>query len=480
MSKLLIANRGEIAIRVMRTARELGLRTVAVFETADAESRHAQLADEALPVGSYLSIADILHAARESGATLVHPGYGFLSERAAFAEACRDAGLRFVGPSPEAMRALGDKMSAKQLAVQAGVPIVPGRFEPGLSESALADAAAEVGYPVLLKASAGGGGRGMRVVREPGEFAQAYARAVSEATSAFGDGSMMVEKLIERPHHVEVQVLADSEGRVACLYERECSVQRRHQKLIEEGPSPLMDARLWARMSAATERLVHASGYTNAGTVEFIVDPETREFYFLEVNARLQVEHPVSEALTGLDLVAWQLRVALGERLTFEIPARPDRHAIEARIVAEDPSTGWLPSTGTLVGWAPPRWPGVRVDTGYGPGRRVPPNYDSLLAKVVAEGKTRDEALIRLKAALEDFNVLGVQTNIGYLIDVLDAPAFVEGRWDTGYAEREFVWQPPDPPSEVARLKGRAGVAGVAALPSNWGAGDGWRNVRSS
>jgi acetyl/propionyl-CoA carboxylase alpha subunit len=482
--KLLIANRGEIAVRVIRAAREMGIRTVAVYSDADERAMHALLADEAVwigesaPTASYLRIDAILDAARSTGAEAIHPGYGFLSERAEFSEACEKAGITFVGPPAGAMRALGSKIDAKTLAVSNEVPVTPGFFELGADLSDLRAAAEHIGYPVLLKASAGGGGRGMRIVRHPNEFDHEFEMATSEALQAFGDGSMMVEKLVDRPRHVEVQFLADHHGNVVCLFERECSLQRRHQKLIEEAPARFSVEqekswggmeRLWPAMRDATTRLAKAAGYVGAGTAEFLVDGTTGDFYFLEVNARLQVEHPVTEGITGIDLVKWQLRVASGEPIGLPMAVQQgDRHAvrghaIEARIVAEDPAKGFLPSTGRILAWAPPTAPGVRVDTGFGPGSEVTRFYDSLLAKVIVTAETRNEAIDRLATALEDFHVLGVRTNIPFLLDLLRDRTFVNAEHDTGYVGREYTdWSPSNfVPAELGMIAKQAKAVGI-------------------
>jgi acetyl/propionyl-CoA carboxylase alpha subunit len=474
--RLLVANRGEIAVRIIRAARRLGIRTVAVYSEADRTAYHTHLADEAVALGaapateSYLDAAKVIRVALDTKCDALHPGYGFLSERAEFAQTCEDAGITFVGPPSGAMRMLGSKMDAKALAVAAGVPVTPGYFEPGADRARLEAEARKLGYPVMLKASAGGGGRGMRIVTDPASFREQFDLATDEALKGFGDGSMMVEKLIAAPRHVEVQVLADSHGNVACLYERECSVQRRHQKLLEESPSPLFlpdssQTSLWQEMRASAEELVRRSGYRNAGTVEFMVDEQAGQYYFLEVNARLQVEHPVTESITGLDLVEWQLRVAAGEAL--DLPAwimQGDRrairgHAIEARIIAEDPSRGFAPSTGVILAWAPPTDPSVRVDSGFRAGDEISHHYDSLLAKVIAHGQTRLAALGRLRDALEDFHILGVRTNIPFLLEVLSHPRFVEGRLDTNFLQEEFPeWVPSaDWPPELANLCRAAG-----------------------
>jgi len=453
--KILVANRGEIAIRVFKTAREMGVRTVAVYSEADKDALHPMMADEAVCIGesepskSYLDADKLIRAAKGAGAEAIHPGYGFLSERATFARACRDAEITFIGPSPEAMDRLGAKIDAKKLAVENAVPVTPGFFKAGASDAELKSAADEIGYPVMLKASAGGGGRGMRIVREPAEFDRELAMASEESLKAFGDGAMMVEKLIDRPRHIEVQVLADKHGNAACLFERECSLQRRHQKIVEEAPSPVMTDDLWHRMREAALKLVAAAHYEGAGTVEFMVDAAKSEFYFLEVNARLQVEHPVTEAVTGLDLVEWQLRIAAGETLALpQALMDGDRkylngHAIEARLVAEDPATGFLPSAGSIFGWAGPSGPGIRFDTGYGPGREVSRYYDSLIGKVIVHAQNRESAVRKLLGALEDTHVLGVKTNVCYLLDVLSHSEFGAGEFDTGWLGRTFEdWKP--------------------------------------
>lgn len=492
IEKLLIANRGEIAVRIIRAARELGVRTVAVYSEADERSLHVAMADEAVPLGppepplSYLDMEKIIVGAKATGADAIHPGYGFLSERAEFSERCEAEGLVFVGPPASAMRALGSKIDAKQLAVSADVPVTPGFFEPGATKEQLAKAAAQIGYPVLLKASAGGGGRGMRVVESEDDFKHAFDLASQEAVNAFGDGAMMVEKLIQRPRHVELQVLADAHGNVSVLFERECSLQRRHQKLVEEAPAPALAGRpdVWERMRSAAERLVRAAGYRNAGTLEFLFDDASGDFYFMEVNARLQVEHPVTEAVTGVDLVHQQLRIASGLPLALgELDrSRIRGHSIEARIVAEDPAHGFLPSTGRILAWAEPRSPGVRVDTGFGVGAEVTRFYDSLLAKVIVHAETRDAAIARMVHALQDFHILGVKTNIGYLLDVLAHADFQAGNVDTGFLGREFgEWEnPADLPAELGALVARAqrssSAAQADARPSTlWDLADGFR-----
>lgn len=492
MKKLLVTNRGEIACRIFRTTQRMGIATVAVASEADRTSLHARAADELVLIGpseasaSYLRIDAILAAAKETGADAIHPGYGFLSERAEFVEACEAAGITFVGPSAEAMRRLGAKTDAKRLAVENGVPIVPGLFDPNATPEELLAAADRIGYPVMLKASAGGGGRGMRAVREPSEFLSALSTASTEALNAFGDGTMMVEKLIENPRHIEVQIVADHHGNVATLFERECSLQRRHQKLVEEAPSPFIAANpeVWPKMAEAARRLALAAGYSNAGTVEFIVDPSNGEFYFLEVNARLQVEHPVTEAITGMDLVEWQLRIARGEVLDLPTELiQGDRdcihgHAIEVRVIAEDPSRGFIPSVGPIRRWHVPVGDGVRVDTGFGEGSKVSRYYDSLLAKLIVHRSDRASALAAATRALEDFHVLGVQTNIGYQIDVLSHPEVRAGRLDTGFLGRALGdWNPTELPLELASIA-RA-VEGHRPVPLGaWSQSDTFRNAR--
>lgn len=487
IKKLLVANRGEIAVRIFHAARELGIRTVAVYSEADAGSNHRHMADESVCIGpgeanqSYLVAEKILDAAKQTGADAIHPGYGFLSERDTFCDACNEAGIVFVGPPASAMRALGAKIESKQLAVRAGVPVTPGFFETGASFEDIKKAVDQIGFPVMLKASAGGGGRGMRAVFDPGELEAQFKMAENEALNAFGDGAMMVEKLIQEPRHLEVQLIADQHGNVACLFERECSLQRRHQKLIEEAGSPIMTDDLWQRMQTAVRALVKASGYYGAGTVEFIYEPKTSEFYFMEVNARLQVEHPVTEMVTDVDLVKEQLRVASG--LPLDLPAELMQgvrtelrgHAIEARIVAEDPAAGFLPSIGKIVGWAEPKAPGVRVDTGFALGSEISRFYDSLIAKVIVHAPTRQESIAKLQVALRDFHILGVQTNIAYLLDILAHPSFGKGEFDTGFLGREFGdWEPSaEVPEELGEILAHATATTSAerienGLPGAW------------
>jgi len=442
--KLLIANRGEIACRIMRTAKRMGLRTVAVFSQADRNAMHVALADEAVCIGpppakdSYLNIAAIVASGRETRAEAVHPGYGFLSENAAFAQACADAGLVFVGPSPETIRLMGSKAEAKARMQAASVPIVPGYHGADQSAAAMRDAAERIGFPVLIKASAGGGGRGMRRVEAAGEIEDALASAKREAEAAFGDDALLLEKYIARPRHIEIQVFGDTHGNVVTLYERECTLQRRHQKVVEEAPSVAVTALRRAEMSAAARTAAAAVHYVNAGTVEFIAD--AADFYFIEMNTRLQVEHPVTEMITGLDLVEWQLRVASGEKLPLaqdEIAARG--HAIEARVYAEDPDKGFLPAAGTIRHWRAPAGEGVRVDTGFRTGDTVTPYYDPLLAKLTVWAEDRPQALARLRDALGAFEIAGLTTNLAFLQALLARPEVASDDIDTGLIERELA-----------------------------------------
>jgi acetyl-CoA/propionyl-CoA carboxylase, biotin carboxylase, biotin carboxyl carrier protein len=443
---VLVANRGEIAVRVIRTLRRLGIRAAAVYSDADAGARHVREADVAVRIGpaeaarSYLDAAAVLAAARAVGAQAVHPGYGFLAENAAFAEACGAAGLVFVGPPPGAVRAMGDKISAKQLVSAAGVPVVPGEHRRGMTDADLAAAAARVGFPVLLKPSAGGGGKGMRRVDDPGGLADAVAGARREAVAAFGDGELLLERYVERPRHIEIQVLADAHGACVHLGERECSLQRRHQKVIEEAPSPLLTAQQREAMGAAAVRAALACGYEGAGTVEFVVPSDAPgEHFFLEMNTRLQVEHPVTELVTGLDLVEEQLRVAAGQPLRVTQDAVVLRgHAVEARVYAEDPARGFLPTGGRVLLAVEPGGDGVRVDSGIETGSVVGGDYDPMLAKVVAWGEDRAAALRRLDAALAGTAVLGVTTNVPFLRSLLADPDVAAGRLDTGLVARRL------------------------------------------
>ena len=482
---VLIANRGEIAVRIIRTLRALGIRSVAVHSDADADARHVREADTAVRIGpaaardSYLNIDRIVAAALAAGAQAVHPGYGFLAENAAFARACAEAGLVFVGPPASAIEAMGDKIAAKLTVSAAGVPVVPGRTEPGMSDDALIAAAHEVGFPVLLKPSAGGGGKGMRLVRAADELAAAIESARREARGSFGDDTLLVERFVSNPRHIEIQVLADSHGTVLHLGERECSLQRRHQKIIEEAPSPLLDAATRERMGAAAADAARAVGYTGAGTVEFIVSSDAPdEYFFMEMNTRLQVEHPVTELVTGLDLVEQQLRVAAGEPLGFgQDEVRLTGHAVEARVYAEDPARGFLPTGGRVLALREPA--GVRVDSGLVVGGVVGSDYDPMLAKVVAHGRTRDEALRRLRAALAETVLLGVTTNVPFLRALLANADVRAGRLDTGLVERELdALTSYDVPSDVlaaAGLERLLALEPTGPVVDPWDVPGGWR-----
>ncbi len=493
--KILIANRGEIACRIMRTARRMGVKTVAVYSEADRDARHAAEADQAIAIGpaparqSYLSIPALIDAAKASGAAAIHPGYGFLSENADFAEACAEAGIVFIGPPASAIRAMGSKAAAKALMAAAGVPLVAGYHGEDQSEARLAAAASEIGYPVLIKASAGGGGKGMRIVTTPGEFAASLAGAKREAASAFGDDRVLVEKYLERPRHIEIQVFADQHGNCVHLFERDCSIQRRHQKIIEEAPAFGLDAATRAAMGEAAIRAARAVDYVGAGTVEFISAGGT--FHFMEMNTRLQVEHPVTEMITGLDLVEWQLRVAAGERL----PRRQDQlaiagHAIEARIYAEDPARDFLPATGTIRYLAEPAASAaVRIDSGVRAGDRVGVHYDPMLAKLIVHGDDRAAALARLCAALAEFALVGVRNNLALLRAIASHPDFAAAAPDTGFIPNhpELLTPRETPPQRMSlaaaalyvlakRHAAAAAQARAGADPASpWAAGDGWR-----
>ncbi len=446
---VLVANRGEIAVRVMRTARALGFRTVAVCSEADAAAPHVLYADAAVAIGpaeaarSYLDIDRILDAAARSGAQAVHPGYGFLAENADLAQACADAGLVFVGPPPAAIRAMGDKAEAKRRMADAGVPLLPGYQGEDQDDATLLAQAEAIGLPLMVKAAAGGGGKGMRLVDDAARLPEAIAAARREAAAAFGSDVLILERAVLRPRHVEIQVLADASGHTIALGERDCSVQRRHQKVLEEAPSPAVDDALRADMSRAAVAAAKAVGYVGAGTVEFLLAPD-RTFAFLEMNTRLQVEHPVTELVTGTDLVAWQLRIARGEPLTLDqSDVGLTGHAIEARLYAEDPARGFLPATGTVAAWAPPDGPAVRVDAGIAAGSEVTVHYDPLLAKLIAHGPTRDEARRQLADALDRTTVLGPVTNRAFLAAVLRSPAFAAGEATTAFLDEPVALPEP-------------------------------------
>jgi len=454
--KVMIANRGEIALRVIRACHELGVKTVAVYSEADRESLHVRFADDDVCIGppqgrlSYLRIPNLIAAAEVTGADAIHPGYGFLAENAEFADTCRASNIIFIGPTGDQIRAMGDKASARRLAKEAGVPTVPG--SPGImrdAEEGLA-VAEEIGFPVIIKATAGGGGKGMRIATDSEQFAQLFSLAQNEALSAFGNGDVYVEKYLARPRHVEIQVIGDQHGRVVHLGERDCSVQRRHQKLIEEAPSPALTPELRAAMGDAAVALASAIEYSGVGTIEFLLD-EDGSFYFMEMNTRIQVEHPVTEMVTGQDLVKEQIRVASGAPLSFgETPM--SGHAIEVRINAEDPYRNFQPCPGLITAYHPPGGPGIRVDTHVYAGYTVPPYYDSLLAKLIAHGRDRAEALARLAQALDSFILEGVTTTIPFLARVIRHPDFVAGNVDTKFLERESHLLKPEQ-FDVARLE---------------------------
>jgi acetyl-CoA carboxylase, biotin carboxylase subunit len=437
--KILIANRGEIAVRIARACREMGITSAVVFSEADRAALHVRFADEAYPIGaapsreSYLRIDKVIDIADRAGCDALHPGYGFLAENPELARACAKKGINFIGPSPEAMGRLGEKTAARQLAARAGVPMVPGAQD-AIENSGDAERIARgFGYPVLLKAVAGGGGKGMRIVASDAEMAAAWRDASSEALNAFGDARLYLEKYLDRPRHVEIQIFGDARGKVIHLGERECSVQRRHQKVIEESPSPIMTPELRRAMGEAAVRLAKEAGYTNAGTVEFLVDA-SRNFYFLEVNTRLQVEHPVTEMITGFDLVKLQIRAAAGEPLPFaQEDVTLSGHAIECRVYAEDPDNHFFPSPGTILSWRAPSGPGIRLDDGVSEGYTVSTEYDPMLGKLIAWGQDRSEAIARLRRALEEHTVTGIKTNSGLLLSILRDPEFLRGeiftRW---------------------------------------------------
>jgi acetyl-CoA carboxylase, biotin carboxylase subunit len=466
--KILIANRGEIAVRVIRACRELGIPSVAVYSDVDRGSLHVSQADEACHIGppaaaeSYLNIPRILDAARSTGADAIHPGYGFLSENAAFAQACADAGVKFIGPTAAAMQMMGSKTRARQQMAKAEIPFVPGAFQGLKSAGEAAEIATKIGYPIMLKAAAGGGGKGMRLVQAQEDLKSALEAAQSEAQRAFGDGEVYLEKAILNPRHIEMQVLADEHGNIVYLGERECSLQRRHQKVMEEAPSPLVTPDLRRRMGEVAVRVARTAGYTNAGTVEFLVDQD-KNFYFLEMNTRLQVEHPVTELVTGLDLVHLQVRIAAGEPLPFrqeDVSLRG--HAIECRIYAEDPDNNYFPSPGKITLLLAPSGPGIRRDSGMYEGWTVPIEYDPLLAKLIGYGSDRPQAISRLMRALSEYFVGGIKTNISLFRRILGDADFQAGELDTGYLDR--LLQSPIPEVNQEGAKIAAFAAGVFAV----------------
>ena len=462
--KILIANRGEIAVRIVRACRELGIRSVAVFSDVDRASLHVRLADEAYPIGpaapreSYLHVDKLMDVARRAGCDALHPGYGFLAENPALPRACEDARVTFIGPPAEAMEILGSKTAARQLARRADVPTVPGALDPIEKPEDAQTLAQTIGYPILLKAVAGGGGKGMRLVEDEGQFASAWRNAGSEAMNAFGDPRLYLEKYLAKPRHVEIQILADLHGRVVSLGERECSVQRRHQKVIEEAPSPVMTPELRARMGEAAVRLARAGRYVNAGTVEFLVD-EKLEFHFLEVNTRLQVEHPVTEQVTGLDLVKLQIAIAAGHRLPFAWESiTPRGHAMEVRLYAEDPENNFFPSPGKILSRHAPTGPGIRLDDGVYGGWTVPTEYDPLLSKLIAWGNSREETIARLRRALEEFAMTGIKTNAPLFRRILTEREFLRGEIHTRWLD-ELLRAPA-----AALRNGNAGAEAAAVI----------------
>ena len=496
--KILVANRGEIAVRVIRACREMGIPTVAVFSDVDRAALHVMKADEAYHIGpaaaaeSYLNIGRILDVARGSGADAIHPGYGFLSENAHFAKACDEAGVKFIGPSAAAMEAMGSKTRARQAADRAGLPRVPGSVRALLSAAEADEIAASVGYPVMLKAAAGGGGKGMRRVDKRDELASAFASAQSEALRAFGNGDVYIEKLIVQPRHIEIQVLGDEHGNLVYLGERECSVQRRHQKVIEEAPSPVVDASMRQEMGETAVALARAAGYYNAGTVEFLVDQQ-KNFYFLEMNTRLQVEHPVTELVTGLDLVHLQILIAAGAKLPFSQGDLQLRgHAIEVRVYAEDPENNFFPSPGKITRLLTPSGPGIREDSGIYEGWVVPLDYDPMLAKLIAYAPTREQAIQRLRRALNEYFIGGISTNVGLFREILNDENFLDARIDTGYLDGLIPSRGAAVPAvngngeKIAAIaaalmqsarNGNALLANNAANGASHDAGDRWKRV---
>jgi acetyl-CoA carboxylase biotin carboxylase subunit len=492
--KVLVANRGEIAVRVIRAARDAGLGTVSVYSNCDRGARHVRAADEAWPLGgdrpadSYLRIETLLDVARRSGADAIHPGYGFLAENAEFAAACADAGLTFIGPTPTAIRLMGSKTAAREAALAAGVAVVPGTMtslQADVPDRDVLQMATGIGYPVMIKAVAGGGGKGMRLVSTAADLGSALRAARSEAQSAFGDGAVYLERRINRPRHIEIQLLGDEHGVVVPFVERECSVQRRHQKVLEESPSCSVDAPLRAELAAAAARIATSVGYTNAGTIEFLLDEE-RRFYFLEMNTRLQVEHPITEAISGVDLVQWQFRLAGGAHLTIDPAAAltPRGHAIEARIYAEDPDQGFLPSPGRITHLRSPSGPGIREDGGYELNGEVPIFYDSLVSKLIAWGADRPEAIARMQRALKEYEIAGIQTTISFFLWLLAEQDFVQGRIDTTSLDRVLAsrnglpFSPMDSTAEDAAIIAAAvdaylrtrsdGIAAAGPAGSGW------------
>lgn len=491
ITKILIANRGEIAIRVMRTARELGIKTVAVYSDADKSAMHVRYADEAVHIGksaasdSYLSMDKLIEACKITGADAIHPGYGFLSEKAAFAQKVADAGITFIGPSPHAITIMGDKLTSKNTVRKFNVPLVPGMEEPISDVKKAKDLAEKIGYPIMIKASAGGGGKGMRIVNEPAEFESQMARAVSEAKSSFSDESVFLEKFITSPKHIEVQILGDQHGNIVYLFERECSIQRRNQKVIEEAPSALLNLEQRKRIGEAAVNVARSCGYYGAGTVEFIAD-ETLDFYFLEMNTRLQVEHPVTEMITGLDLVKEQINIAEGGTLPFtQDDLKINGHSVEVRVYAEDPENQFLPFTGKLQTYIRPQGPGVRVDDGYEQGMEIPIYYDPMIAKLITHGPDRESAIKRMIRAIDEYEITGIKTTLPFCRFALQHPVFQDGTFTTKFVEQYFKPELikdtlSDEEQEVAALFAyqyfQSHSSPVVSVGSPKVSGKGWRN----
>ncbi|MBL7841112.1 MAG: acetyl-CoA carboxylase biotin carboxylase subunit [Cyclobacteriaceae bacterium] len=458
IKKILVANRGEIALRVMRSAKEMGIKTVAVYSEADREALHVRFADEAVFIGapasseSYLRIDKIIDAARKTGAQAIHPGYGFLSENEDFSQAVDDAGMIFIGPSPKSIEVMGSKLAAKEAVAKFNVPLVPGTSEPIDDINKAKKIAKDIGYPILIKASAGGGGKGMRIVENENEFQEQMERAVSEATSAFGDGSVFIEKYVTKPRHIEFQIFGDKHGNVIHFFERECSIQRRHQKVVEEAPSSVLTPDIRKRMGEAAINVAKSCGYYGAGTVEFILD-DSLNFYFLEMNTRLQVEHPVTEMITGIDLVKLQISVAQGEKLPFkQEDLKIHGHAVEVRVYAEDPSNNFLPDIGTLQTYKRPQGNGIRVDDGFEQGMSIPFYYDPMIAKLICHAETREMAIEKTIRAIQEYEITGLETTLGFCNFVMHHEAFRSGKFDTGfvgkYFKPEVLTATPDPAEE--------------------------------
>ncbi len=488
IKKILIANRGEIAVRIVNACREMSIPTVAVFSTVDRNSLHVQKADEAYCIGdpppleSYLNIDKIVQVTKESGADAIHPGYGFLAENADFSERCEKEGIVFIGPNSKALRLVGDKVASRKTMTEAKIPIIPGMMSSGKDSSKFKEAAEKIGYPVMIKASAGGGGKGMRVIQSPGDLEKGVEAGMREAKSAFGDESVYLEKYIEEPRHVEFQVLADNHGKVVHLCERECSIQRRHQKIVEETPSCARDEKLREKMGEVAKKVIEVSGYNNAGTVEFLLD-KNRNFYFLEVNARLQVEHPITELVTGVDLVKQQIRIASGEKLSLDQDEIKQRgHAIECRVYAEDPENNFFPSSGKILFMKEPTGPGIRHDCGIYSGLEVSVYYDPILSKVIAWGESREDARKRMVLALSGYTVLGIKTCIEFLSALMQHPEFVSGNTQTSFIDKNmsdwigkkrgkrFINEAliAAAISSQARPTGRRGVKTTEEMPGPW------------